>query len=291
MSDAWVYAVVTIAVAAVASAAVWRPRPGQAALLLVGPLLATAAAAGNVSGGLGRTALLVIPYTYLLVAASLPWERFWARVAVPGTVVAGCLGLGATAGAALPVLVVLAAPFAIGAIALLRALAGPHPGNQGSGHGHHDGLGQPEHAAPPRPTARIAPVIVAVATLQGVAGLAIAALGAVTLFLQRRHPDTGMWSGLGEVIAVVVLVLGALLAATFLGLAAGLHRRYRDFRPVFVVLQGLVAALLLLTVGSGWVGVGVAWALGTAALALTGPGGSRGSGASSDDGGHQVKTT
>lgn len=270
MSDTWLYAVVTIAVAAVAAAAVWRPRPGQAVLLLVGPLLASAGAAGSVSGGLGLTALLVIPYAYLLVAAALPWDRAWSRVAVPGTVVAGCLALGATARADLPVLVVLAAPFAIAVIALFRAPARFHAGDAGAGQERHDGRSEPEDAAPPRATPRIAPVIVAVATLQGVAGLAIAGLGAGTLISQQRPPDTGMWSGLGEVIGAVIAVLGVLLAATFLGLAAGLHRRYRDLRLVFVVLQGLVAVLLLLTRGSGWTGAGVAWALGTAALALAG---------------------
>src|SRR6478735_8619970 len=101
MSEAWLYDGVTAAVAAVMTAAVWRPRPGQWVLLLVGPLLAAGAAALSVSSALGLMVLLVIPYTYLLVSAALPWERAWARWAVPGIVVAGCSALAATASATL----------------------------------------------------------------------------------------------------------------------------------------------------------------------------------------------
>jgi hypothetical protein len=67
MTEAWLYAGVTAAMAAVMTAAVWRPRPGQWVLLLVGPLLAAGGAAASVSSGSGLAVLLVIPYTYLLL--------------------------------------------------------------------------------------------------------------------------------------------------------------------------------------------------------------------------------
>ena len=268
MSEAWLYSGVTAVVAAVVTAALWRPRPGQWVLLLVGPLLAAGAAAGSVSSGLGLTVLLVIPYAYLLVAAALPWERAWARWAVPGVVVAGCLALAATASASLLVRVLLAAPFAIGVLALFRAMPRVRAGDREIRRdgdrrrfGHMD-------ATPPASASVIELAVVAVAALQGLAGVTLIGFGVWVLALEQRNPTTGTWAGSASVIAAFAAGLGVVIAAMFFGLALGLRRRYGDYRAVFVVGQVLVGVLLLLSQRGSWTGPGVAWAFGTAALAM-----------------------
>lgn len=268
MSEAWLYAGVTGAMAAVVSAAVWRPRPGQWALLLVGPLVAVGAAAVSVSSGLGLTVVFVVPYTYLLVAAALPWERAWARFAVPGIAVAGCLALAANASGSLLARVLLAAPFAIAVLALIRGVARLKFGDRGIRRARdHLRFGSTDPTPPPS-ALLVERAVVAVSALQGAAGVAVIGLGVWVLVLERRHPTTGPWAGAGYVVALLLAVLGVVVAATFFGLAEGLRRRYRDFRPVFVVVQGVVGVLLLLFRGVSWTGPGVAWAFGTAALAM-----------------------
>ena len=271
MSEAWLYAGVTAAVAVVVTAAVWRPRPMQSVLLLVGPLLAAGAAARSVSsGGLGLTVLLVIPYTYLIVAAALPWERAWARWAVPGSVVAACLALAATASASLLERVLLAAPFAIGVLALFRGMARVRAGDEEVRQERERRRFGSKDATPPPSVPLAERAVAAVATLQGAAGIAVVGLGLWVLAFEHRHPTTGPWAGTGYVIAGLLAGLGMVTAAMFFGLAQGLRRRYDDFRAVFVVVQVLGGVLLLLFQGGSWTGPAVAWAFGTAALGMFG---------------------
>ena len=237
-------------------------------LLLVGPLRAAAAAAGSVSSALGLTVLLVIPYPYLLVSVALPWERAWARWAVPGIVVAGCSALAATASASLLVRVLLAAPFAIGVLALFREMARVRAGDKEIRRERDRRRFGYKDATPPPSVPVVERVVVGLSTLQGLAGIAVICLGLWVLVLEGRHPTTGTWAGVGYVIAAVLAGLGVVVAAMFFGLAQGLRRRYGDFRAVFVVVQVVVGVLLLHTRGGSWVGPGVAWAFGTAALAM-----------------------
>jgi hypothetical protein len=265
MSQAWLYAGVTAAVAAVVTAAVWWPRPGQWVLLLVGPLMAVGAAAASVSSGLGLMVLLVVPYTYLLVAAALPWERGWARWGVPGIVVAGCLALAAPASASPLVRVLLAAPFAIGVLALFRAARARAGDDVIRRERDRRRFGYKDA---PDPVPVIERAVVAVATLQGLAGIAVIGLGLWFLAMEYRYPTTGTWAGVGYAIAAFFGTLGVVIAAIFFGLASGLHRRFDEFRVVFVVMQVLVAVLLLLSHADWWTAPGVAWTLSTAALAM-----------------------
>jgi len=267
MSEAWLYVGVTVAVAAVVTAAVWRPRPVQWVLLLVGPLIAAGAAAASVSSGLGLMALLVVPYTYLFVAAALPWERGWARWGVPGTVVAGCLALAAPASASPLVRVLLAAPFAIGVLALFRAAHARAGDEDIRRERDRRRFGYNDATSPP-PVPVIERAVVAVATVQGLAGIAVIGLGLWFVAMEYRYPTTGAWAGFGYGIAAFFGALGVVIAAIFLGLAKGLHRQFDEFRVVFVVMQVLVAVLLLLSHGDWWTAPGVAWALSTAALAM-----------------------
>jgi hypothetical protein len=268
MSEAWLYAGVTSAVAAVMTAALWRPRPGQWVLLLIGPLLATAAALWPVSSGLGLLVLLVIPYTYLIVPAALPWERAWARGAVPGIVVAGCLALGTPASASLLVRVLLAAPLAIGLLALFRGMTRVRAGDTEIRRERDSRRFGYRDATPPPSVPLVERAVVAVATVQGAAGIAVIGLGVWVLVLEQRHPTTGPWAGTAYVIAGLLAGLGVVIAAMFFGLAQGLRRRYDDFRAVFVVVQVVVGVLLLPFRGVSWTGPGVTWAFGTAALAM-----------------------
>ena len=267
MSEAWLYAGVTAAVAAVVTAAVWRPRPAQWVPLLVGPLIAAGAAAASVSSGLGLMALLVVPYTYLLVAAALPWERGWARWGVPGIVVAGCLVLAAPASASPLVRVLLAAPFAIGVLALFRA-AHARAGDEDIRRERDRRRFGYNGATSPAPAPVIERAVVAVATVQGLAGIAVIGLGLWFAAIEYRYPKTGAWAGFGYAIAAFFGTLGVVIAAIFLGLASGLHRQFDEFHVVFVVMQVLVAVLLLLSHGDWWTAPGVAWTLSTAALAM-----------------------
>ena len=120
MSEAWLYAGVTAAVAAVMTAAGGDRGQVSGFCCLSDRCLRLGPPLGRCPAALGQTVLLVIPYTYLLVSAALPWKRAWARWAVPGIVVAGCSALAATPSASLLVRVLLAAPFAIGLLALFR---------------------------------------------------------------------------------------------------------------------------------------------------------------------------
>lgn len=269
MSEAWLYAGVTAAVAAVVAAAVWRPRPAQWVLLLVGPLLAAGAAAASVSSGLGPTVLLVITYSYLLVPAALPWERAWARWAVPGIVVAGCLALATTASASLLVRVLLAAPLAIGVLALFRGMARVLAGERGIRRERDRRRFGYRDATPPPSVPVVERAVVAVATLQGLAGIAVVGLGLWFLVLEQRYPTTGVWGPSGNAISAFFVGLGVVIAVPYLGLAQGLRRQYDWYRPLFVVAQVLVGVLFL-TSGASWVAPGAAWALGTAALAMLG---------------------
>ena len=217
---------------------------------------------------LGLMVLLVIPYTYLLVSAALPWERAWARWAVPGIVVAGCSALAATASATLLVRVLLAAPFAIGVLALFREMARVRAGEReirrqrdrrrfGYKDATPSSVGSPGsaggrgggHAAGARRHRRHRPRAVG----PGPRG-SIPDHGHLG---RRRLRDRSSPGGLGVVVA-----------AMFFALAQGLRRRYDEFRAVFVVMQVVVGVLLLLTRGGSWTGPGVAWAFGTAALAM-----------------------
>ncbi|WP_076264011.1 hypothetical protein [Intrasporangium flavum] len=283
MGEAWLYAVITTAVAAVMAAATWRPRPGQAAALLIGPVLSVAAVVGAVSGGLGLLALLVVPFAYLLVAAALPWQRLWAQWAVPATVMVGCLALAASGGRGLTMLLVLAIPFTSAAVGLARLRhdrrAEPAPGDGGL-----DGVGgvggdgvtagtahvQPAYHEPSASERLLAPVVVAATALQGVAGLALVGYAGWGYLLEKRHPSTGPWAGAAYVILGGLAVLGLALAAGFFALAVALRRRYPDFRRIFVVVQLVSVALLVGNAGHPWTVPGIAWGLGTAALALVG---------------------
>jgi hypothetical protein len=212
--------------------------------------------------------LLVIPYTYLIVPATLPWERAWARWAVPGIVVAGCLALGTPASASLLVRVLLAAPLAIGLMGLFRGVARARAGDTDIRRERDRRRFGYKDATPPPSVPLVERAVVAVATLQGAAGIAVIGLGMWVLVLEQRHPTTGPWAGTAYVIAGLLAGLGVVIAAMFFGLAQGLRRRYDDFRAVFVVAQVLVGVLLLLFRGGSWTGPGVAWAFGTAALAM-----------------------
>ncbi len=297
MGDARLCAAITFAVAAIMTAAMWRPRPRQAVLLLVGPVLAVAAAVGAVSGGLGLMALFLVPYAYLLVAAALPWERPWARWVVPATVMTGCLALAAPGLRSPTMLLVLAIPFTSAAVALVgvrshrRAVPVPGDGHDEGversgpvgaagrvgdvgGFGGGAGVAADEQAdlEPSRSERVLARVVVAAAALQGLAGLALVGYAAWGYLLEKRHPSTGPWAGAVYVMLLVIAVLGLALAAGFFALAVALRRRHLYFRRIFVIVQMVGVALLVGNAGRPWTWPGTAWGLGTAALALVGRG-------------------
>lgn len=112
------YLLAVVPVLAVVAAAVWPPRPGPIALIVAGPLITLAAVLGiRPFDSLGWLASIGVPYALLTVAPAVPWRRPWARVAVPGTVLAVCAGFAVLAEgepavlfyAALPVIVALSA--------------------------------------------------------------------------------------------------------------------------------------------------------------------------------------
>jgi hypothetical protein len=109
--------------------------------------------------------------------------------------------------------------------------------------------------------------VVPVATLQGAAGIAINGLGCGS-WPSSIDTDHGSVGGHRLLIAGLLAGLGMVIAAMFFGLAQGLRRRYDDVRAVFVVVQYWLGVLLLLSRGVWWTGSAVAWASGTAALAM-----------------------
>jgi hypothetical protein len=121
--DIWgVYLLTVVPLLAVATAAVWVPRPWQVVLLYGGPLLVLLAAA-QVPGveRLGYLLVLGTPYALLLALPVLPWRRRWARWAVPLTVLLECAVVVALAEGEAPALFFAAYPavLALGALAVV----------------------------------------------------------------------------------------------------------------------------------------------------------------------------
>jgi hypothetical protein len=117
-----VYLLVVVPLLAVATAAVWVPRPWQLVLLYAGPLL-TVLAAVHVPG-VDRLGFLLVygtPYLLLLVLPVLPWRRPWARWAVPVTVLVVAGLLAAVGGLSTPILFFVAYPvvLALGALVVM----------------------------------------------------------------------------------------------------------------------------------------------------------------------------
>lgn len=123
MDFALAYLLAVVPVLVVVTAAIWRPRPWQAALLLAGPLLTLAAVLEVRPFHLaGWLATIGVPYALLTIVPLLRWRRPWARVAVPGTVLAVCAGFVVAARAEPAVAFYLALPAVIALGALARAL-------------------------------------------------------------------------------------------------------------------------------------------------------------------------
>jgi hypothetical protein len=115
-----VYLLTVLPLLAVATAAVWVPRPWPAVLLYGGPVL-TGLAAAQVPG-LDRLAYLLVfgtPYALLLVLPVLPWRRRWARWAVPLTVLVECGVLVVLARGDAPALFFVAYPVVLSVGALV----------------------------------------------------------------------------------------------------------------------------------------------------------------------------
>jgi hypothetical protein len=257
---AWPYVAATGALALVMTAAVWRPRARQVALLLTGPVVTVAALVGPDWGGLGLLGVLVVPFAYLLVPSVLPWAKPWAGWAVPAAVLVACGVLAAPSRFTGP-MSLFALPFVLALVALVRALfrlhrpAGPTTSAPGTSHG--------------SPAAGRA--VVVVAAIQGaVALLAGGVIAAVLLGPNANTGSTNGLAGLGSALALLFAGIAVAVAAVYVGLAVGLHRRYRDFRYVFTAVQILALAVCVWTGRALWVWALAAWVAATVALAHLG---------------------
>ncbi|GGK41322.1 hypothetical protein GCM10010124_37730 [Pilimelia terevasa] len=119
----FIYVLAVVPVLVVAAVAVWPPRPWQVALVLAAPLITLAAVLGvPLFENLGWLSTIGVPYAVLTVAPALPWRRWWASLAVPGTVLMVCAIFVIVAEALPEVLFYLALPTFLALGAIVRAL-------------------------------------------------------------------------------------------------------------------------------------------------------------------------